>query len=208
MTPIQHFEVVWRRCDQLSTLHGYVSRNVLAVLSPDELLRAEWVIRVSALDLYVHELIAQKMRSVFEGARLPSPGYQSFQITNEASHRIRSAATESDAATAFELYVREKLGRNTYQYPDDIADGIRLCSTAELWNEIAMTLGATSSTKTAQAKSLKIDLSLIVTRRNKIAHEGDLQPTALREPWPISAADLLFVATKIEDVVRAIDSII
>jgi hypothetical protein len=177
-------------------------------MQPDELLRAEWVARVSALDLYVHELIAQQMLAIFEGRRPPSPAYLKFEISNETLNRIRAAATPSDASAAFDLYVRSYLSRITYQAPDDIADGVRLCSSIELWREVALRLGASPATKTDKAKSLKTQLSLVVRRRHIIAHEGDLQQSPLREPWPISRADLTFVGEQIEQVVKAIDAVV
>lgn len=96
----------------------------------------------------------------------------------------------------------------TYQDPERLADGIRLCSPVELWNEIAIKLGATPGTKADEAKKLKQQLSLLVRRRNQIAHEGDLQPTVLREPWPIVQTDLMLVANLVEKLVRTIDSLI
>lgn len=205
LNALAHFESVWSRCAELSTLHSYLSKNTSAVMSVDELLRAEWVARVSALDLYVHELVAQLMMRIFEGQRPASPAYLKFQISNETLNRIRIAATVSDASAAFDLYIRSHLSRITFQDPKSIADGIRLCSTVDLWSQVAINLGATSSTKTQQAQALKTQLSLIVRRRNQIAHEGDLQQTPLREPWPIAQADLAFVASQIEKLVRAID---
>ena len=208
MKALAHFDAVWSRCAQLTTLHAYLAKNVSGVMQPDELLRAEWVARVSALDLYVHELVAQSMLAIFEGRRTASPAYLRFQISNETLSRIRAATTASEASAAFDLYVRDYLSRITYQDPDDIADGVRLCSAIELWNEVAINLGATQSTKTAEAKNLKTQLSLIVRRRNIIAHEGDLQQSPLREPWPITQADLVFVANQIEKLVRAIDAVV
>jgi hypothetical protein len=206
--PIAHFEAVWSRCALLSGLHDYMQRSVSSVLQPDELLRAEWVSRVSALDLYVHELIAQSMVAIFEGRRAVTPAYLRFQISNEAMDRIRTAVTHTEATAAFDLYVRSQLSRLTFQAPDDISDGIRLCSTIELWKEIAVSLGATPSTKNDAAKDLKLQLSLIVRRRNIIAHEGDLQQSPLRDPWPINQTDLAVVSGHIERVVRAIDRVV
>jgi hypothetical protein len=208
VTPIAQFETVWNRCALLSGLHTYIERSVAGVLQPDELLRAEWVSRVSALDLHVHELIAQSMVAIFEGRRPPTPAYLRFKISNEAMDRIRGATTRTEASAAFDLYVRGQLGRDTFQAPDDISDGIRLCSNVELWNELALVFGATQSTNNDIAKNLKRQLSLIVRRRNIIAHEGDLQQSPLREPWPISRTDLTVVADHIERVVRAIDSVV
>lgn len=208
MTPLAHFEAVWNRCAQLSALHAYIENNVSGILQPDELLRAEWVARVSALDLYVHELVAQRMLAIFEGLQPTSPAFLKFQVSTESLNRIRAATTPSEASAAFDLYVRTYLSRLTYQAPDDIADGIRLCSTIELWNEVALNLGATQPTKTARAKTIKTQLSLIVRRRNIIAHEGDLQQSPLREPWPISRADLAFVEAQIDQLVRSIDAVV
>jgi hypothetical protein len=68
--------------------------------------------------------------------------------------------------------------------------------------------GATQATKIDDAKSIRKTLSLMISRRNKIAHEGDLQPPPLREPWPISRADLTLVENHIERVVKAIDAVV
>ena len=208
MTPIQHFEAIWSRCGELSALHAYLAGNVSSVLHPEELLRAEWVTRLSALDLYVHELVAQRMLAIFEGSLPSTPAYLRFQVSAETLDRIRNAATTFDATAAFDLEVRTQLSRATFQHPDNIADALRLCSGAELWNDVATILGATPQDKLAKAKKLRRDLSLMVERRNKIAHEGDLQPTLSRDPWPITQADVAFVAEHIERIVRAIDTVV
>ncbi len=208
MTPIEHFESIWYRCSQLSAIHAYISRNVSTAIDPNEILRAEWVARLSALDLYVHETVAQRMLEIFYGLRPPTDGYLKFKLSNETVSRIRAAATQSDAGSAFDLDVRTQLSRTTYQNPDVIADGIRLCSTIELWNEIAIKFGAANANRSAEAKTIKKNLSLLVERRNKIAHEGDLTPTLPRDPWPILQSDLRYVEDYIAKIVKAIDAII
>jgi hypothetical protein len=148
------------------------------------------------------------MLAIFEGRRSTTPAYLRFQVSTETLNRIRAATTDSEASAAFDLHVRTYLSRITYQAPDDIAEGIRLCSEIELWNEVALKLGATPATKADDAKNLKKQLSLIVRRRNIIAHEGDLQQSPFREPWPINRADLSFVADHIEQLVRTIDAVV
>jgi len=208
MTPIVYFDEVWQRCAEIETLHTYLAGKLTPALSADELLRAEWVARVSALDLYVHELVAQSMMKIFEGTRIACPGFSKFHCSSDTLLRIKHAATPADASAAFDLEVRSKLSRVTYQFPEDIAEGIRLVSGIELWNEIALAKGATAATKGTLAKSLKKDLSLIVERRNKIAHEGDLQCFTPRTPWAITRADIVYVAGFIDDLVRTIDKIV
>ncbi|AWY68333.1 hypothetical protein A8H36_25715 [Burkholderia thailandensis] len=188
-------------------MQAYLAANSVGALRPDELLRAEWVARVSALDLYVHELVAQRMLAVFDGSLPKTPAYNAFMLTSETTDRIRHAATPIVASAAFDLEIRRQLGFLSYQYPDKIADGIRMCSSAELWNDVAVHQGATQQNKVAQAKQIKRQLTSIVDRRNKIAHEGDLQPRALPiSPWPISQGDLTVVSSFIEKLVKSIDA--
>jgi hypothetical protein len=208
MTPIAYFNDIWERCSEIEVLHAYIAGKLTAVMSADELLRAEWVARVSALDLYVHELVTQNMVSIFEGVRSSCPGFSKFHCSSDALLRIRHASTPAEASAAFDLEVRSKLSRVTYQFPEDIADGVRLISACELWNDIALAKGATAATKNSLAKSLKRDLSLVVERRNKIVHEGDLQPSIPRTPWPISRVDVSYAAKFIEELVRTIDGIV
>lgn len=189
----------------MTALHAHLAANVAPVLQPEEFLRAEWVARLSALDLYVHELVAQNMVAVFEGTRPPSPGYLRFHVSTETLTRIHTAPTQLDAVAAFDLEVRDQLSYSTFQDAEKIAEAIRLYSSVELWNEVALHLGATQATKSAEAKSLKKSLSLVVRRRNRIAHEGDLQPSPPRAPVPISSMDLRYVEDLIERIVRAID---
>jgi hypothetical protein len=208
MTPITYFDDVWQRGNEIERLHAYISGKLTGAMSADELLRAEWVARISALDLYVHELIAQNMVKIFNATRTTCQGFTKFHCSSDTLMRVKYAPTPADASAAFDLEVRSKLSRVTYQTPDDIADGIRLISDCELWNEIALSKGATPATKSADAKILKRSLSLIVERRNKIAHEGDLQPSIPRTPWTISRADVSYATSFIEDLVRTIEGIV
>lgn len=208
MTPKAYFDEVWQRCELFATLYGFAKANVTAALQPDELLRAEWATRVSALDLYVHELVAQNMLKIFEGARAAGPSFSKFQISSDTLLRIQLATTSANRSTAFDLEVRTKLSRITYQFPNDIADGIRLISPCKLWNEIALALGSSTKTVTSDTESFKKRLSAVVDRRNKIVHEGDLQPTVPRIPWPIERKDVDDVAKFILDLVCAIDAVV
>lgn len=187
-------------------MHAYLARHMTEAMPVDELLRAEWVARVSALDLYVHELIAQRMVMSFEGGLVRTNQFQTFHLPLETIERIRAAPSNTAASSAFDLEVREQLSFVTYQDPDKIAEGVRLCSTIELWNAVALHQGAMPAQKVNEAKRIKRQLRAIVDRRNKIAHEGDLQPVLPVTPWPIAQADLVLVSTFLEGLVRSIDA--
>jgi hypothetical protein len=50
-----------------------------------------------------------------------------------------------------------------------------------LWSDVAAHLGV-------PAADIKLELELLVQRRNKIAHEADLDPSFPGVRWPITAA--------------------
>lgn len=205
--PITTFENAWIRCDLLSSMYAYLAVNATRAIQTEELLRAEWVARVSALDLYVHELVSQRMVDVFSGNRLATPAFDRFVVPNETLFRIKHASCHDDGRRAFELEVRRQLSVVTYQMPESIADGIRMVSPVELWNAIAVYQGALQSEVTRKAKTLKRSLAVIIERRNKIAHEGDMQPSMPRVPWSISKDDLVTVRQVIENIVRGIEAV-
>ncbi|HGH3376047.1 TPA: HEPN domain-containing protein [Enterobacter ludwigii] len=204
-TPKLIFDNAWLRCDLLSVIYAYSSANLSAVFDSREILRAEWVARVSALDLYVHELIAQRMLEIFQGARNRTQKYDKFTIPHSVMNDIINNPHVRDQT--YDLEVRRQIGIQTYQTSESIADGIRLISEIGLWREIALDQGASNGDADTKAKALKLQLNMIVERRNKIAHEGDMKPLTPREPWPIEGKDLVVVKNFIEALVTSIDKL-
>lgn len=207
MNAISQFQLVWNRCDELKALAAFLRGKTTGIVNVDELLRAEWVARVSALDLYMHELIAQKMVDTFSGTRPVAAGFLRFALPSDVLMRVKTSSA-ADQVSAFDLEVRNKLSILSYQDPEKIADGVRLISDLELWRSIAATDGLHPSRVQEAAKGLKLQLSAIITRRNKIAHEGDLKPGIPREAWPISPTDVEQVEIFLLKLVRRIDTLL
>ena len=203
MNPIDSFESVWTRCHHLTDLHAYLDKQNPGVLNPEELLRAELAARVAALDLYIHELVAQGMIAIFEGRRQECIGYFRFEISSATLKRIMDAGGRLylDAVLAFDYEVRKRLGHRSFQKPEKIADGIRMISDVQLWRSVAHYTGVNEDV-------IKKDLSLIVDRRNRIVHSGDMVPGRSGDPSEINVADLEHVTATIEKVVRAIDRVV
>ncbi|HRQ79704.1 MAG TPA: HEPN domain-containing protein [Azospirillaceae bacterium] len=208
MSPISYFDSVWQRCEEIKVLHSFLQSNLTSALSTDELLRSEWVARVSALDLYIHELIFQNMLLIFQGRKEKGTSFHKFECSSEALLRIKNSEHRVEQDLAFDLEVRRKLSRVTYQFPEDIADGVRLISKCELWNSVAIKRGANEQNKISAGKQIRNTLSLIIQRRNKIVHEGDLQPEPPRTQWKIDRADVDEASSFIHDIVYSIDSIL
>ena len=76
----------------------------------------------------------------------------------------------------------------SFQHPDKIANAIRLVSTGDLWQAVALR-------RNEDVEAMKAQLCAIMDCRNKIAHEADLDPGNPGERWPIDF---------IESTIRAI----
>jgi len=94
--------------------------------------------------------------------------------------------------------IRERLGYQTFQQADKIADALRYISNKKLWDEIAI-----SSNKSS--KDIKQQLNSIVDRRNKIAHEADIDPTFnIGSRWYI---DEILVGDAVDFIEQLVESI-
>lgn len=153
---------------------------------------------VSALDHYVHALVREEMLATAIGQRTQTDGFKRFSISLEASLRAAQGASPTDW---MEDEVRRQHGHLSFQHPDKIADAVRLISDQPLWPALAIQLGMT-------AQNLKQRLLLIVTRRNRIAHEADRDPTPPHERWPISVSDVERAMALVEQLVAGIEVVV
>jgi hypothetical protein len=84
------------------------------------------------------------------------------------------------------------------QQADKIADAIRYISDKKLWDEVSIQMNKS-------AKDIKQQLNLIVDRRNKIAHEADIDPTFnIGSRWNI---DELLVGDAVDFIELLVESI-
>jgi hypothetical protein len=150
------------RVRHLHALHASFSAQVTAIVDLSDLLRAEVVLAASALDHYVHELTRLGMLECWRGKRPLTDAFKRFSLPAGAT--VAAMADTSQAEAIFENEVRVRHSYATFQQPEKIADAVRLFSNIGLWETVAGRLGV--STKDARNA-----LSLIVDRRNKIAHE-------------------------------------
>ena len=101
-----------------------------------------------------------------------------------------------------EAEIRENLSYKSFQQPDKIAEAIRLISAKKLWEEVASKLNK-------PAKDIKSQLSIIVDRRNKIAHEADIDPSyGIGSRWNIDENLVNDAVTFIEQLVENIHQVL
>ena len=140
-TAIDQFRWNLGRVRNLGSLHSILSAQTTAALNLTDLLRSELVMIVSALDLYVHEIVRLGMLECFRGQRARTDAFHRFQVTLGGTIE---AISMPGSNVWLDEQVRDRLGHRTFQQPDDIAEGIRLISNVELWNSVAVQLQSTS----------------------------------------------------------------
>lgn len=195
---IHQFRFNIERVRALGGLYEALSRLTTPAVDTTDILRAQIVLAVSALDHYIHELTRLGMLEIFDGLRPSKNAFARFQVSIDAA---MVGIAGSGGSSWFESEIREKHGYMAFQHPDKVADAIRLFSTCELWSRVSIELGLST-------QDVKNRLKLIVERRNKIAHEADLDPSYPGTRWPISPADATSTVKFIEDLCEAIHSVI
>ncbi len=186
------------RVRALGALYVAVYNRTTGVLDASDMLRAQVVLVVSALDYYIHEVTRLGMQEISAGSRPPTDAYLRWGI--QISDHI--AANTPGAGTSWlDDAIRREHSWKSFQHPDKIADAIRLIPPVPLWHEVGTRLGRNH-------KDVKRDLVLIVDRRNKIAHEADIDPSFPGTRWPISTSIATGSVDYVERVVTTIHDIV
>jgi hypothetical protein len=178
-TAIEAFRGCMSRAEHLGGLYDALSGLTTRAVDVSDLLRAQIVLGVSALDYYVHEVTALGMVAVFEAKRPPTQAFLKYRVSVGAI----SAGAFTSSSSWFEAEVRERNSYLSFQQPEKITDAVRLFTDVKLWQEVA-------SKMATPEQAVKDHLKLIVDRRNKIAHEADLDPSFPGARWPIHARDV------------------
>lgn len=127
---------------------------------------------------------------------------ESYTISELLPAISSSIVSKLNRAPWLENEIRERLGYQSFQQPNKIADAIRYISDKKLWDEVATKLDM-------PAQDIKQQLSAIVDRRNKISHEADIDPTfGIGDRWFIDESLVNNAIDFIEKVVESIDQIL
>jgi hypothetical protein len=193
--PIAIFDQSLGRVKHLGGLHESIGKIFTEIVDISDLLRSQIVLVVSALDFYVHEVTRIGMIQCLTGLRSKSKAFLKFPITAEAY-----LLDNDQRIVRFEQEVRERHSFLSFQQPEKIADAFRLFSDENLWDLLSKDISE-------DAKDIKIQLKLIVERRNRIAHEGDLDPSYPDQRWPISSTDVKDTVNFIEKICHSMNKI-
>ncbi len=180
------------QANELGGLYDYLSTSVAIPEQFEDLLRSQIVNAVSAFDKLMHDLIRIGMVKIFENQRPTTGKYLSESIAIQYLPSLLASAVPPPPVR-FEEIVREKLSKLSFQDPTKVADGLSyIWNEPQKWQQIALGLGMSD-------ENAKRKLKLIITRRNAIVHEADLDPVTSQKQG-ITRAE----ATDIANFLRAL----
>lgn len=182
-----HFNNRIQEIKDLTSTIDHIDGMTTTALDISDLYRSQIVLTVSALDHFIHEFVLEEMMETYNGRRIPAPAFNKFPIP------ISTVQGSVPSNNIISSHIRQKHSWLSFQDPDKIVDAIRLISDLKLWEEVAPSFSLSAGDTKAQLK-------LIVDRRNKIAHESDLDPSNPGVKWPISTTDVRNLIDFIEKV--------
>ncbi len=186
------------QCNATMGLYDYLVSNKI-YLGASDLLRWQFVLAVSALDKYIHDIVRLGMIDEFLGKRAKTSKFNMFKITLSASLMIKSSEYPE---FEIEQEIIKQHGFLAFQDPDKIADALSF-----IWDEPHKWQAIRRLMKTPITETdLKIKLKNIVLRRNQIVHQGDCSfaPDPIQQD--ILKEDVVSVIEFIKEIVNAIDT--
>lgn len=162
-----------------------------------DIFRAALTHGVAALDAYVHGVVLDRAVDVVLGRTVGAGTGAKVGLHFMAIQNIVMAATAVDRELAARTHVAQRLSLETFQRPDDIANGFAMVGISKIW-----------STAFSDPSTAKTALSLVVQRRNKIVHQCDADPVTPGTLILLSDADALDAIATVDATVTAIDAAI
>ncbi|MFI9800612.1 hypothetical protein [Streptomyces sp. NPDC052302] len=190
------FEREVKRARDLVGIGQSLSSITNGLIGGEDHFRSALVHAVAALDSYVHGVVLDRAVDILMG-RLQVAASSKIGLSFSAIGQIMSAGPPGSAAIelAARTYVAERLGLETYQRPDDIAAALAMVGIQKIW----------STSFPGDAHAQKTALGVVVSRRNRIVHQCDLDPLSGGTATPIASNDALDAITTIEHIVTKLD---
>ena len=161
---IEKFRLNIESVKDLDTVYTLLINNYPEQAS--DILRAKIVLSVSALDCFIHDLVKQGMIETYQGVRISSKQFESYQIPFNFLKLIENADNSEEKLAHLEKAIQKINSKDSYQSPKGVDYALGLINISKIWVSVANLMNG-------KADDIKDYLSEIIDRRNKIAHEAD-----------------------------------
>lgn len=191
---LDQFKKNIHRVRELGHVIAIVDTMTTEVVDLSDVMRSQLVLAVSALDNFIHEIVRLGIIESEQGTRPKTDAFRRFTVPLAS---VDAALSGVSCDQWLSEAVRDNHSWMSFQQPDKIANAIRLISSESLWNEVGHRLSLLPA-------DVKTELTSIVERRNKIAHEADIDPANPGFRWPINVQMVQRAVGFVEKVGEAI----
>lgn len=194
-----------RNMDSIKTLHAIHEQfeKTYTALDLSEILRAEYVLVVSAFDCFLHDLVQNYMHVITfdtnDETLLPN-AYKNFKIKLGVLQRML-AADVTNQKQILHAALKKSLSEFSFESPQTIEQALGYIGVRKIWTQIANKLNLS-------AEDVKRQLSMIVFRRNCIAHQADIANYTDEFKQPINREDVGWVIDFMEKISNCINDIV
>ncbi|MFY4781692.1 HEPN domain-containing protein [Aliarcobacter butzleri] len=203
MNAKQHFDKNIERVKHLGFIYTTVNDTTTSAVDLSGILRAQYVMLVSALDYYLHELIRSFMIEIYKGNKSSTKGFKKFIFSIDQDVLLKKGIINPQNEEWLNFQILYKNGFKSFQHSSKIVEAFELITdlkSEDLWKNISNGMGQLFCENDIITK-----LNLIIERRNQIAHEADIEPTfnTLRSIYKTDVEDSI---NFIETFVTSIDN--
>jgi len=165
-----HFEQNIIRVKNLGAIYQSINSQTAPILDLSDILRAQYVMLVSALDHFIHELVRFGMIEIYNENRRATKEFKEFIFSTDKNTLFKKAIMEEKSDVWLNHQIRHRNGFKSFQEADKIKEAMFLIIEVDIWTEVANVLNE-------DIRQIKRRLNLIIDRRNQISHEADIEPT-------------------------------
>jgi len=187
---ISNFNECIARISDLHYTYIALTQVTEKALDISDILRSEIVLTVSALDYFVHEVTATGMIEILSGKRKSTKAFRAFRVPVKDFSFLYCNSDEH--LNWFMDEIRDQHSWRSFQQSKAINDALRLVTEEDIWEGTARRMNKTR-------EELKQTVDLVADRRNKIAHEADIDPSFPGSRWPITESDANHVISFIKE---------
>lgn len=170
----EQFKSNIKAVNEMDALYHHLISDLKLPNDLSDILRSQLVYAVSALDNLIHELVKIGMLQAFINQRTKTNKFNCFSISLETYNKIQQTSQQPNILQLeppeyfFEQEIIVKHKYLAFQEPDKIADALSfIWEEKQKWQKIALLFNRPED-------DIKKNLKSIVSRRNLIVHEADI----------------------------------
>ncbi len=180
----------------IDSIFKYMQSQITA-FDITELLRAEFVLIVSALDYYIHGIVREGL--IDQLSNTVSCNGNTLCIPFSTVKALLSVDSEEEQKRILSEQIKTITSKDSYQAPRAIEKALGMIDVQKIWTKISDISGK-------PAIDIRNTLSIVINRRNKIAHEADID-FMTGEKTEITQEDISECLDFVKEFVNAVDQI-